>query len=131
MLFFIFEKENADIVYEKLKNLPGVVPRKPSGAMYMMVGLELQCFPAMKTDLDFVQMLIKENSVFCLPASVSRKNRKFEILIYGIILEFNFSLKKIFECPNYIRIVITMQKEKIIEACDRIEDFVLRHYSKF
>lgn len=97
--------ENADIVYEKLRQLPGLIPRKPSGAMYMMVGLDLKYFPGIKTDLDFVQMLIKENSVFCLPASI-------------------------FECPNYIRIVITMQKEKIVEACDRIEDFVMRHYSK-
>jgi tyrosine aminotransferase len=97
--------DNADIVYDKLNELPGLVPRKPAGAMYMMVGLDLKCFPGFNNDLDFVQALIKENSVFCLPASI-------------------------FECPNYIRIVITMQKEKIIEACDRIEDFVLRHYSK-
>jgi len=68
-LFFI-TKENADIVYEKLRQLPGLIPRKPSGAMYMMVGLDLKCFPGIQTDLDFVQMLIKENSVFCLPASV-------------------------------------------------------------
>ncbi|CAF1013796.1 unnamed protein product [Brachionus calyciflorus] len=94
---------NAEIVYEKLQTLPGIVPRKPSGAMYLMVGLDMKCFPDIPTDVEFVQMLIKEKSVFCLPA-------------------------KIFECPNYIRIVITMKKEKIIEACNRIEEFVLAHY---
>ena len=30
--------------------------------------------------------------------------------------------------PNYIRIVITMKQEKIIEACDRIIEFVNTHY---
>ncbi len=30
--------------------------------------------------------------------------------------------------PNYIRIVITMKKEKIMEACDRIIKFVNNHY---
>ncbi|RNA25415.1 Tyrosine aminotransferase [Brachionus plicatilis] len=94
---------NAEIVYERVKKLPGLIPRKPSGAMYMMVGLDLKCFPDIPTDLEFVQMLIREKSVFCLPANI-------------------------FECPNYIRIVITMKKEKIIEACERIEEFVLAHY---
>ncbi len=30
--------------------------------------------------------------------------------------------------PNYIRIVITMKKEKIMEACDRIIEFVNEHF---
>jgi tyrosine aminotransferase len=46
---------------------------KPSGAMYLMVGLDLKCFPDIVSDLDFVQKLIKEKSVFCLPASVFKK----------------------------------------------------------
>jgi tyrosine aminotransferase len=46
-------------------------PRKPAGAMYMMVGIDLEKFPDIKTDLEFVQLLIKQKSVFCLPASVS------------------------------------------------------------
>jgi len=94
---------NADIVFDCLSKLPGLNPRKPYGAMYMMVGIDLKKFPVVKTDLEFVQLLIKEKSVFCLPASV-------------------------FECPNYFRIVLTMQKEKIMEACERIADFIYDHY---
>ena len=52
--------------------MPGLTPRKPSGAMYLMVGLDLNRFDgSFKSDLEFVQLLIKEQSVFCLPASVS------------------------------------------------------------
>ena len=74
--------------------------------MYIMVGIDLKCFPGIESDMEFAQTLIREKSVFCLPASI-------------------------FECPNYIRIVITMKKEKIIEACNRIEEFVLDHYSSY
>lgn len=95
--------ENAEIVYEKLKNLPGIKPIKPAGAMYLMVRLDIENFPGLHNDLEFSKQLIKEQSVFCLPASV-------------------------FEMPNYIRIVITMRKEKIIEACDRISEFIHSHY---
>jgi tyrosine aminotransferase len=39
--------------------------------MYLMVGLELENFVDITSDMEFAQMLIKEQSVFCLPASVS------------------------------------------------------------
>jgi tyrosine aminotransferase len=71
--------------------------------MYLMVRLEMEHFPGINNDIEFSQALIKEKSVFCLPASI-------------------------FEMPNYLRIVITMRKEKIVEACDRIIDFVRDHY---
>ena len=51
--------------------MPGLTPRKAAGAMYIMVGIDLSKFKGINNDLEFVQMLIKEQSVFCLPASVS------------------------------------------------------------
>ena len=51
--------------------LPGLTPKKAAGAMYIMVGIDFSKFKGIKNDLDFVQMLIKEQSVFCLPASVN------------------------------------------------------------
>jgi tyrosine aminotransferase len=51
--------------------LPGLTPRKAHGAMYLMVGVDLECFPDFSSDLEFVQSLIKEKSVFCLPANVT------------------------------------------------------------
>jgi tyrosine aminotransferase len=62
-------------VYNKLKNLPGLTPRKPAGAMYLMVAIDLKCFPGMSSDLEFVQALIREQSVFCLPAQVKIESR--------------------------------------------------------
>lgn len=46
------------------------MPIKPSGAMYMMVGIDFNYFPGIKDDQDFVQQLVHEQSVFCIPASV-------------------------------------------------------------
>ena len=40
----------------------------------------------------------------------------------------HFLYYQVFELPNYIRIVITMKKEKILEACERISEFVYNHY---
>ena len=46
------------------------MPKKSSGAMYLMIGLELKHFPGIKNDLDFATLLCNEQSVFCLPGSV-------------------------------------------------------------
>jgi len=42
----------------------------PQGAMYMMVGLDLQKFPLFPTEIQFVEQLVTEESVFCLPGKV-------------------------------------------------------------
>jgi tyrosine aminotransferase len=63
-------KENADIVYKRLKTMPGLKPRKSSGAMYLMCEIDFKYFPEISNDMDFAQRLISEQSVFCLPASV-------------------------------------------------------------
>jgi tyrosine aminotransferase len=42
----------------------------PQGAMYMMVGLDLQRFPQFPTEIQFVEQLVTEESVFCLPGKV-------------------------------------------------------------
>ena len=76
----------------------------PSGAMYMMIRLDLTRFKNIKDDFDFTQQLIREESVFCLPG-------------------------KCFKSPSYIRIVFCAPKEILAEACDRIEMFC-RHHMK-
>ena len=92
--------------------------------MYMMVGIDFKCFPDIKDDQEFVQKLVQEESVFCLPATVSKTS-----LTNLLILSFNsFFFIKCFCWPNYIRIVLTMKNEKISEACERISEFVYRHY---
>lgn len=60
--------------YELLSSMKGLEPIKPSGAMYMMVRIDLDSFPDFANDIDFTERLMTEESVFCLPASVRIKN---------------------------------------------------------
>jgi tyrosine aminotransferase len=60
-------RSNAELAFTRLSAVPGLRPVMPSGAMYMMVGLERRNFPGFADDLDLVSALISEQSVFCLP----------------------------------------------------------------
>lgn len=71
--------------------------------MYMMIGIDIACFPAFKDDLTLMQGMIEEQSVFCLPGTV-------------------------FEIPNFMRIVLTVPEEAIIDACNRMAEFCQKHY---
>ena len=57
----------------------GLTPVMPSGALYMMVGIELNMFPHITTAVDFMEKLMLEESVYILPGEVS-------ILIHVAIL---------------------------------------------
>lgn len=69
----------------------------------MMVSIDIERFPEYKDELEFVQDLVHEQSVFCLPG-------------------------KCFNIENYMRIVLTVPREMIIEACTRIKEFCDKHY---
>lgn len=86
-----------------LKNVPGLKPVMPNGAMYMMIGVDIEHFPEFQNDTHFVQELVNEQSVFCLPGSC-------------------------FEYPNYMRIVLTVPADMVEEACSRIAEFCELHY---
>lgn len=43
----------------------------PSGALYMMVGVELDKFPHITTAVDFMEKLMLEESVYILSGEVS------------------------------------------------------------
>ncbi|KAH8275096.1 hypothetical protein KR018_011783 [Drosophila ironensis] len=96
---------NASLAYKMLKLVAGLNPVMPNGAMYMMIGVSIERFPAFKDDTHFVQELVNEQSVFCLPGSC-------------------------FEYPGYIRIVLTVPRTMIEEACARMAEFCDRHYKK-
>ena len=49
----------------------GLIPVMPSGALYMMVGIELDKFPHITTAVDFMEKLMLEESVYILPGEVS------------------------------------------------------------
>lgn len=96
-------QRNAEICFSSLKKIRGLNPIMPSGAMYMMIGIEIEQFPEFKNDLDFTTSLVTEQSVFCLPA-------------------------KCFQYPNYFRVVLTIPEDKLREACVRIQQFCRVHY---
>lgn len=96
-------KEHADVAYAILKDVPGLKPLMPQGAMYMMIAIDINNFPDFDDEMDFVQSLVAEQSVFCLPG-------------------------KCFEIKNYFRIVLTVPADKIREACLRIAEFCEIHY---
>ncbi|KAL7011425.1 hypothetical protein ACKWTF_014259 [Chironomus riparius] len=96
-------QNHANIAYQLLKEVRGLTPIMPKGAMYMMVEIDMINFPDINDELDFVQKLVCEQSVFCLPG-------------------------KCFGIDNFMRIVLTVPKEMIIEACERINEFCETHY---
>uniref|UniRef100_A0A669E3D2 Tyrosine aminotransferase n=1 Tax=Oreochromis niloticus TaxID=8128 RepID=A0A669E3D2_ORENI len=98
-----FLKSNSEICFSELSSVPGLNPVMPSGAMYIMVGIDMDHFPDFKNDVDFTEQLVTEQSVFCLPASA-------------------------FEYPNFFRIVVTVPEEMMLEACARIREFCQSHY---
>ncbi|XP_017274502.1 tyrosine aminotransferase [Kryptolebias marmoratus] len=98
-----FLKSNSEICFGELSTVPGLTPVMPSGAMYLMVGIEMKHFPDFKNDVDFTERLVTEQSVFCLPASA-------------------------FEYPNFFRIVVTVPERMMVEACARIREFCRCHY---
>lgn len=96
-------QQHARIAFECLRQVPGLTPVMPQGAMYMMVGLNMEQFPAFATDLDLVNSLVCEESVFVLPGQC-------------------------FDFPGYVRLVLTVPEEQLREACARIRDFCRRHH---
>ena len=93
---------NARLAFEKLNSIPGLKPVMPDGAMYMMVAIDLSAFPGFETDLQVVEALVAEQSVFCLPG-------------------------KCFNIPDFFRIVLTVPKDMLVEACNRIQEFCADH----
>ena len=64
--------------------------------MYMMVGIDINNFSGFETDLQIVEAMVCEQSVFCLPG-------------------------KCFNIKDFFRIVLTVPQEMLIEACNRIQ----------
>ncbi|KYN15883.1 PREDICTED: tyrosine aminotransferase [Trachymyrmex cornetzi] len=96
---------HSKLAYNSIIKIPGLKPIMPDGAMYMMVYIDLQCFPEFNSDVEFVQRLLMEESVFCLPGQC-------------------------FGCHSYMRLVITVPGDMLEEACQRIQEFCERHHCK-
>lgn len=96
-------KKHAKLAFEILRDAVGLKPIMPDGAMYMMIGIDIDSFPEYEDELQFVKSLVKEQSVFTLPGQC-------------------------FDYPNYMRIVLTVPEGLIWESCTRITEFCNKHY---
>lgn len=67
---FCFQNQ-AKLAFDELRRAPGLRPIMPQGAMYMMIEIKLSLFPTFKNELQFVERMVSEQSVFCLPGQVS------------------------------------------------------------
>jgi len=97
--------ENVDIVCRELADAPGVSPVRAQGAMYMMIGVDINSFPEFDGEEALIKALISEESLYCLPGSA-------------------------FSSPGAIRFVLTHSAETIVDACQRLKAFCQRHYHK-
>lgn len=82
-------------VYDRLKDVRGLRPIMPKGSMYLLLGLELDKFSAIDSSMEFMEMLIKEQSVYTFPSEC-------------------------FHFPGFLRLVLTAPMEVLVDACDRI-----------
>jgi len=95
-------QKNAECLVKSLSKIPGLKVVSPGGAMYMMVGLEIDKFADIQDDVEFAEKLLREQMVVVLPA-------------------------KIFKMPNFFRLVICPPIGKLEEAASRIEEFCKMH----
>jgi tyrosine aminotransferase len=96
-------QRNAELFFQLMSEVKGLKPVMPTGAMYMMIGIEMKNFPRFKNDVDFTQTMVTEQSVFCLPAQC-------------------------FQFDNYFRVVLTIPEDKLIDAGHRIAEFCQKYY---
>jgi len=88
----------ANIAFKGFKEVAGLNPIRPRGAMYMMVGIDRTILKSIRDDIHFTEDLMQKKSVFCLPGSA-------------------------FQYPDYFRIVLTVPEDKVREATKRIADY--------
>ncbi|KAI3651594.1 hypothetical protein MP228_002897 [Amoeboaphelidium protococcarum] len=97
-------KQNADLCAQLLSSCACLQIVQPQGAMYMMIGLNLNQFKDIADDADFAGKLLAEENVVVLPGQC-------------------------FQFKNFFRLVVTVPEPVMREACGRIIDFCQRHQS--
>ena len=71
----------------------GLTPVMPSGALYMMVGVELSKFPHINTTVEFMEKLMSEESIFILCGEVGA----LSIIMYAA---YNQVVSVVFPIPG-------------------------------
>lgn len=95
-------RQNAEICREAAATCPEISVNVPEGAMYAMMGVKLDLLDGIEDDADFARQLLTEENLFVLPG-------------------------KIFGMDSFVRLVVCMPQEKLLEAMGRIKEFCTRH----
>ncbi|KAL1812799.1 hypothetical protein ACET3Z_022864 [Daucus carota] len=99
-------KEDAEICWDLLNHIPCIAcPHKPNGAMFVMVKLDISQLEDISDDMDFCNMLAKEESVIVLP---------------GFILGMK----------NWLRITFAQEPSVLKDGLGRMKAFCSRHGKK-
>lgn len=64
-------EDNVALSIKEVTKINGLVPVNPQGAMYMMVGIEIEKFKDIESGVDFCAKLLDEENVVCLPGEVT------------------------------------------------------------
>jgi tyrosine aminotransferase len=95
----------AQFLYERLCEAPGLEVCKAQGAMYIMLRIRIEEFDV-ANDLEFTQQLLSEENVFVLPGTC-------------------------FDYPNAFRVVFCADIPTLQQASDRIIRFCQRHWRRY
>lgn len=74
-----------------LSRIDGLKPVTPQGAMYLMLGIEVEKFKDIETDVDFSAKLLAEENVVCLPGEVRNQNKLLLRCTYIVIIVLQLS----------------------------------------
>ena len=91
-------EKHALLTCERLEQIDGLRVVRPGGAMYVMVGVDVDRFEGISNDLEFAQQLLTEECVFVIPGSC-------------------------FRMDNFFRVVFSAPIDKLEEAYSRIAAF--------
>lgn len=94
---------NANTCYKTLSQVPGLYCTKPNAAMYLLLGIDMDRFPAFKDDVEFAKALVIEQNIFLIPGSA-------------------------FLAPCHVRLVTASPPDVMRDACERIRDFCGKHH---
>lgn len=87
-------ESNANLSVDALTAIPGLHVVIPQGAMYVMVGVNIEEFKDIKNDVEFSEKLLKEESVMVLPGECFHYPN-YGKRIFSFHLSIYFEIKKI------------------------------------
>lgn len=97
-------RNNALVCKSAAESCPELTVIEPMGAMYVMIGVDIDSLDGVSDDADFAKQLLTEENLFLLPGQC-------------------------FGMRNYVRLVTCPPAEVLVEAFDRLKQFCDRRRS--